>query len=141
VGGYRLSSGLPTDQRTKGGVDATIPLNAAARAVLETHSRTDSPFVFPGRTGGKRNTAKTALRTIRQTAGLPKDFRPLQGLRHSFASMLASSCQVDLYTIQKLLTHKSPKMTQRYAHLRDESLKRASELVGEIVLGTVNEKS
>jgi integrase len=47
--------------------------------------------------------------------------------------MLASSGKVDLYTLQKLLTHKSPAMTQRYAHLRDDALKGASNLVGEII--------
>ncbi len=29
-----------------------------------------------------------------------------------------------------LLTHKSPKMTQRYAHLRDEALRRSAEGMG-----------
>ena len=38
-----------------------------------------------------------------------------------------------MYTLQKLLTHKSPQMTQRYAHLRDETLKNASDLAGEII--------
>jgi integrase len=47
--------------------------------------------------------------------------------------MLASSGKVDLYTLQKLLTHKSPQMTQRYAHLRDEALKRASDLAGSLI--------
>lgn len=47
--------------------------------------------------------------------------------------MLASSGQVDMYTLQKLLTHKSPLMTQRYAHLRDEALKRASDLAGDLI--------
>jgi len=47
--------------------------------------------------------------------------------------MLASSGQVDMYTLQKLLTHKSPLMTQRYAHLRDEALKKAASLAGKIV--------
>jgi hypothetical protein len=47
--------------------------------------------------------------------------------------MLASSGKVDLYTIQKLLTHKSPVMTQRYAHLRDEALRNASTLAGQII--------
>ncbi|HDL89769.1 MAG TPA: site-specific integrase, partial [Thermodesulforhabdus norvegica] len=50
-----------------------------------------------------------------------------------YASMLASSGKVDMYTLQKLLTHKSPLMTQRYAHLRDETLKKASDLAGELV--------
>ena len=64
--------------------------------------------------------------------GIPKDFKALHGLRHVYASMLASSGKVD-YTLQKLLTHKSPQMTQRYAHLRDEALRSASDLAGEII--------
>jgi integrase len=54
--------------------------------------------------------------------------------------MLASSGQVDMYTLQKLLTHKSPQMTQRYAHLRDDALKRASELAGDIIKN-INERA
>ena len=55
--------------------------------------------------------------------------------------MLASSGQVDMYTMQKLLTHKSPLMTQRYAHLRDETLKQASYLMEELVEQAIgNEK-
>ena len=52
--------------------------------------------------------------------------------------MLASSGKVDMYVLQRLLTHKSPMMTQRYAHLRDEALKKASALAGEIVNGVLN---
>jgi site-specific recombinase XerD len=77
---------------------------------------------------------------IRKEAGLPKDFRPLHGLRHVYASMLASSGQVDLYTLQKLLTHKSSVMTQRYAHLRDEALRRASDLAGDLIGQAMNGK-
>jgi hypothetical protein len=54
--------------------------------------------------------------------------------------MLASSGQVDLYTLQKLLTHKSPLMTQRYAHLRDEALKQASNLAGMLVADATADK-
>jgi len=77
-----------------------------------------SEYIFPGEDGGQRVTIQKAVRRIRKTAGLPDTFRPLHGLRHAFASRLASSGQVDMYTLQKLLTHKSPVMTQRYAHLR-----------------------
>ena len=117
----------------KGGPDQKIPLNDAARALLKSHPRTKSPFVFPGRGGRQRVDIKHAVNQIKKAAGLPKDFRALHGLRHVYASMLASSGQVDMYTLQKLLTHKSPLMTQRYAHLRDEALKKASGLAGDII--------
>lgn len=54
--------------------------------------------------------------------------------------MLASSGQVDLYTLQKLLTHKSAAMTQRWARLRDEARRRASDLAKDL-LGQVNNRN
>ena len=113
----------------KGGRDEKIPLNDPTKRLLDSLEKS-SEFVFPGRQGGQRINIGKQVAKIRDDAGLPKDFRPLHGLRHTYASMLASSGQVDMYTLQKLLTHKSPQMTQRYAHLRDEALKRASETAG-----------
>ena len=115
----------------KGGQDQKIPLNEAARKVFEKLPRTHE-LIFPG-IHGLRTGIYHAIGTIKKKAGLPKDFRPLHGLRHHYASMLASSGKVDMYVLQKLLTHKSPIKTQRYAHLRDESLKKASNLAGELV--------
>ena len=124
----------------KGGPDQQIPLNDGVKEVLKNHPKTDSPYVFPGRNGRQRVDIHHQVNRIRDNAGLPKDFRALHGLRHVYASMLASSGQVDMYTLQKLLTHKSPLMTQRYAHLRDDALKRASALAGEIINAAVNKK-
>ena len=125
----------------KGGIDQTIPLNDAARDVLDNHpKRKGSPFIFPGRGGKQRTDVNKAVGKIKKAAGLPAGFRALHGLRHVYASMLASSGQVDLYTLQKLMTHKSPLMTQRYAHLRDEALKQASNLAGSIVADLTKEK-
>ena len=115
----------------KGGRDETIPMNEKARWVLESTPRLGE-HVFPGRDGKQLVTVQRSLRRIRKAAGLPADFRPLHGLRNAFASRLASSGQVDLFTISKLLTHKSVVMSQRYSHLRDEALRRASELAGSL---------
>jgi len=118
----------------KGGEDQKIPLNDGTIDLLKTVQRADvSPFVFPGRNGGQRTNIRHQVNRIKKAAGLPKDFRPLHGLRHVYASMLAFSGNVDMYTLQKLLTHSDPQMTQRYAHLRDETLKSASDLAGEII--------
>lgn len=117
----------------KSGISQSIPLNDATREILDSHPREKSEYVFPGRGGKQRTEARAGLRRIKKRAGLPKDFRPLHGLRHAFASMLASSGKVDLYVLSKLLTHQSPEMTRRYAHLRDEALKRASNVASEAV--------
>jgi integrase len=102
--------------------------------LLNSHPRTEgSPYVFPGRNGAKRVDVNHQVNRIKKRAGLPKEFRPLHGLRHVYASILASSGQVDMYTLQKLLTHKDPRMTQRYAHLRDDALRRAADIAGNLL--------
>ncbi len=117
----------------KSGRDEKIPLNSTARKIIESQRFAKSQYVFPGPKGERYLDIRHTVNCIKKKADLPDDFRPLHGLRHVYASMLASSGQVDMYTLQKLLTHKSPQMTQRYAHLRDETLKKASELIGELI--------
>jgi integrase len=129
--------GFISIRNPKGGVSQKIPLNEQARKVLESHPR-KSEYVFVTHKGNAFVDIGRRVNPIKEAAGIPADFRALHGLRHSFASMLASSGKVDLYTIQKLLTHKSPVMTQRYAHLRDETLKNASTLAGQIIDAATN---
>jgi integrase len=108
-----------------------IPMNTQAKAVLESILRTTSLYIFPGKHSDKpRQNISDLLKRVREKAGLPDTFRPLHGLRHSFASWLASSGKVSMYELQKLLTHSSPQMTQRYAHLHDDTLRKASDLAG-----------
>ena len=126
----------------KGGKSQKIPLNDASRDVLAAHPHVEgTPYVFPGQGGKQRVTIQVASNRIKARAGLPADFRPLHGLRHLFASALASSGQVDMLTLQKLLTHKSPNMTKRYAHLRDDSLRQASDVAGAIFGNIGREKT
>ncbi|MHB9098247.1 MAG: tyrosine-type recombinase/integrase [Syntrophales bacterium] len=128
-----FNRGFINIRNPKGGVSQKIPLNDPAREILKNYPQT-AEYVFV-RANNKpfTNVINKRARAIRIAAGLPSDFRPFHGLRHAFASMLASSGQVDMYTLQKLLTHKSPMMTQRYAHLRDDTLRKASTLAGNII--------
>ena len=126
--------GFITIKDPKGGKDERIPLNSAAREVLDKHPRKPgNDLVFHHKNGQPITQITREARRIADAAGIPSEFRPLHGLRHHFASALASSGKVDLYVLQRLLTHKSPAMTQRYAHLRDETLRQASNLAGEII--------
>lgn len=117
----------------KSGKTSKIPMSPPARTILENIPRTDSPYIFPGKKKGSHQvTFRGIARRAKQAAQLPDDFRCMHGLRHTFASALASSGKVDLYTLQKLLTHSSPNMTQRYSHLTDEALLRAASVMGDI---------
>lgn len=131
--------GFITIRDPKGGVSQKIPLNDQAREVLKGHPET-AEHVFVRSDGKPFTDIRRRVNPIKEAAGIGANFRALHGLRHVYASMLASSGQVDMYTLQKLLTHKSPLMTQRYAHLRDESLKRASALAGSIITSARQEK-
>lgn len=115
-------------ETAKKGKTDKIPLSQSAQEVVLNITRTESIYVFPGKDGGQRKDYKRIAQRVRDNAGLPKTFRPIHGLRHTYASLLASSGKVDLYTLQKLLTHESPQMTQRYAHLADEALQRAARV-------------
>jgi len=120
----------------KGGEDVRVPMSDAVGELLRSHPEVKgNPYVFAGEKGGPRGLRQIVESSgeIRDTAGLPKDFRPNHGLRHTFASHLASSGEVDLFTIGKLLTHKTTAMTARYAHLTDAALKRGANVMGKIV--------
>ena len=109
-----------------------IPVNDCVLEILTNLPRT-SEFVFPGRNGKKRTDFRRIARRVRDKAGLPKDFRPLHGLRHDFATRLVSSGKFDLYTTQRMLTHKNPITTQRYAHLTDEAMRRAASMIPDLM--------
>ena len=49
-------------------------------------------------------------------------------MRHTFASRLIQA-GADLYVVQRLMRHRSPAMTQRYAHLTGRDLQAALELL------------
>ena len=134
-----FSTGFLNIRNPKGGVDQKIPMSSNTRKFLKSHPKTKSPFVFPGNKGEQRVSTPHGVKRIKKAAGLPDDFRELHGLRHTFASMLASSGQVDLHFIQRLLTHKSPQMTQRYAHLRDEALQNAADVAAQIIEGALDQ--
>ena len=113
--------------------DERIPLNQPTRDLLREIEDNDSEYVFPGKDGLSRLTdINKQANAIKKGAGLPKDFRPLHGLRHTFASVAVSN-GVPLSHVQKMLTHKDPTLTQRYAHLEDQALKNAANNVGALL--------
>jgi integrase len=127
-----LDNGWIDLRETKGGKDNKLPVSDKALDILhKTKQIGPSPeceYVFPNRYGDRRTTISKTWIRIKKCAKISKNFR-FHGLRHTFASYLASSGKVSQYTLQKLLTHKTPQMTQRYAHLFDETLREGANLL------------
>lgn len=51
----------------------------------------------------------------------------------STMSAVARSPSITWATLSKLITHTSPLMTERYAHLRDEALQKAGQVCRQVV--------
>jgi integrase len=110
----------------KSGRTRVIPMNLEAHRILSSVDGSPGDFVFPGEDGKRLTTIKTAWQALLKKAGI-SGFR-LHDLRHSFASRVKRG-GADLYTVQRLLGHSSPMMTQRYAHLQPDDLRAAVEKI------------
>lgn len=119
-----------------------VHLNVAAKEVLEAQVKVDgNPYVFPGRKKGQPlRDIKGAWGRIRKRAKLEGnesiEAMRLHDLRHHFAST-AAAAGLSLNTIGKLLGHKTPSTTARYAELADDPARRAAEEVGRMIAGAL----
>jgi len=118
--------------KSKSGRARVIALNQSAIALLRSAPRLDgNAYIFPSPVTGRPSASLFfPWDRVRKRAGL-EDVR-LHDLRHSFASFLVNR-GVSLYIVQGLLGHLHARTTQRYAHLTDETLTDAAELVQEVV--------
>lgn len=122
----------------KSGKTKTIPIPPVVAGLFKNMLGNDSAYVWPDGKGGFRDMGEYG-KEIREAAGLPEDFRPCHGLRHTFASMLASSGKVDMPTLQQLLTYDTPEETQRYSHLNSSALRNAASATEQIFSEDGNE--
>jgi integrase len=117
---------------SKSGRPRTISLSAAAVSLIAgLPSFGRSEWLFPSaRTGRPCSALYYPWERVRKRAGL--DAVRLHDLRHSYASNLVNG-GVSLYVVQQLLGHTNPQTTQRYAHLEQETLAKASEVAAAAV--------
>jgi integrase len=108
----------------------TIHLSEAALEVLKTVPRIGRFVIAGAKPDEPYKNLGRAWIDIRANAGL-QDVR-LHDLRHSFAS-LAAGKGVSLQMIGKLLGHKVPATTQRYAHLARDAIAAVNDQLGEAI--------
>lgn len=110
-------------------------LTEQAAAMLRTRKQgKPSDLIFTGRKGKLDRislTFKYAVDGLKLNDGIddPRLKVVFHTCRHSYASWLIEE-GADLYTVQKLLGHKTNVMTQRYAHLSENRLRGAAATLG-----------
>jgi integrase len=126
-----------SSDRNKSKRRRTVPLNNQATAIvvkMAALSSTDSEYVFVNQRTGKRlqsvDRVWQGIRAESTGSGSGNDLKHvrLHDLRHTYASMLINSGE-SLYTVQQILGHSDPKLTQRYAHLSSSVLQDAANSV------------
>lgn len=118
-----------------------VPLSSMASGVLQERRAArdalpasdplgQSPFVFSGDEGRALVDVKRTWAAVSKVAGLGNT--RMHDLRHTFASIAVSQGQ-SLPVIGAMLGHTQPQTTARYAHLFDDSLLNAAEMVGSAI--------
>ena len=112
-------------------------LNAPARAILERQPRPGSTYVFPSPSNSGRPFSPDLKlwRAVRREAGI-EDVR-LHDLRHTVASHAVLQ-GIPLPVVSRLLGHRRPSMTLRYAHVGDRETEAAAERIGAAIARAVD---
>lgn len=119
---------------TKSGQSRSVFLNAKAKEVIEGLGvSTSEGYVFPSRAGSRKGhlqDLRKPFEKVCEAAGI--EGLRIHDLRHSFATFAVRS-GASLYDIQKLLGHSDIAMTQRYAHMVDDNLQKATDNVSDLI--------
>ena len=144
-----LEQRMVTLRDTKNGRTRHVPLTGPAINMLAERwgGQEASALVFPGQGGKRRVPFCASFRKAVNRLGLNNGVTDrrhrvtFHTLRHSFASWLVMS-GTPLYTVQKLLGHRTSAMTERYSHLAPDHLRQAIKgLEDALVLTTAQNNS
>ena len=115
-----------------------IPLSAPALQLVERLDRHASGWFFPGQKDGEhRQDVRKTWEELCEAASI--EGCRFHDLRHTFASVIVSGGG-SLPLIGTLLGHTQPATTQRYAHLMDDPLRRATEKAAKTMTTPKREK-
>jgi integrase len=117
----------------------SVPLAAAALAVLAGLPRNGSPYVLPGARGnGHYVGLEKDFKRVCERAELPKV--RIHDMRHTFASFAVARGH-SLFIIGKVLGHRQARTTERYAHLADDPIAAVASDTGNKIFDAIQKKS
>ena len=117
-------------KKTKSGKSLRIPMNPFLKDLLCGLEHGNDYIFYNPKTKSWIRNIKTAWRTARKEAKLPKSFR-FHDLRHCAGTYMIQG-GVDIITVKEILGHASVRTTERYLHTTTENKKRAANVLGAI---------
>lgn len=129
-----LTRGTMHCRDTKNGSNQSFPLSTHAIELLEeAHTFSPDGQLFKySKDGFKTNWYRLRDKLVRINVISNPKFR-FHDLRHTYATLLANSGVVDIYTLQKLMGHSDITLTQRYSHLMDSTMKQATGVLDSVL--------
>lgn len=114
-----------------------VLLNQSAMAVLATLPRAEgNPYLFPGQKPGRPlTTLQKPWSRLREAAGIP-DVR-LHDLRHTVGSWTVSTGS-SLEAVAGVLGHAETSTSERYAHVQEDPIRKASERAGSAIFAALD---
>ena len=116
---------------TKNGKKRILPITKPLQTILNQIPKDKTPYLFASPLTLKPYISIYQSWNSARTKANLKEVR-MHDLRHTYASALVNA-KCSLYEIQVLLGHSTAKITQRYAHLSNESLMKASSCAGKLL--------
>ncbi|MCT7530000.1 site-specific integrase [Aliarcobacter cryaerophilus] len=116
---------------TKNGKKRILPITKPLQTILNQIPKDKTPYLFASPLTLKPYISIYQSWNSARTKANLKEVR-MHDLRHTYASALVNA-KCSLYEVQVLLGHSTAKMTQRYAHLSNESLMKASSCAGRLL--------
>lgn len=127
-----MAAGQITFRDTKNAESRHVYMSDAVKKMLEQRRQTADPnkisYIFPGKNGQRITDISRTFDKIIEDSGINNGITDrrqkftFHSLRHSAASWLVQA-GTPLYTVQKLLGHKTAALTERYSHLAPANLR------------------
>jgi integrase len=126
-----LAGGVIMLRKTKGNKNRAAFMTETVKAMMQAREKkSPTDLVFPGRNGVRIVQISGSFDRVVEKLGLNEGVADREQrvvfhtLRHTFASWLVET-GADIYYVQNLMGHSDLKLTARYAHLGDNSLRAA----------------
>ena len=129
--------------KPKDGIPKFLPINDMAMQVLIRQPRFKHGYMFSNKYGDplEKEILTRFGNEIKKAAGITtKNFRPVHGLRHNYATLLAKSGQLAPLQIQRLMTHKNFSTTERYLDIAASDMEESVKKTDDILMGSYQQQ-